>query len=165
MNRQLILIRHTKSSHDNLLLSDFERPIRKDRAADAENIAKHLAKFNIQPDLVICSPAKRTKQTAEIVCPILGYATSQIEWNESIYESSEEDLLFAIQSTDATIKTLIIIGHNPAMTYLANRFSKNDFIANVPTSGVVGFSFQSKDWQIATTTPHERLFFFGPKTI
>lgn len=165
MKRQLILIRHTKSSHDNLNLADFDRPIRKDRVADAEKIATRLANLNIKPDLMICSPALRTKQTAEIICPILDYSTAKIEWNKTIYESSEADLLFAIRSASADVQTLVIVGHNPAMTNVANYFLTHDFIANVPTSGVVGFSFDAPDWQIDSTTPVQKLFFFGPKTI
>ena len=68
MKRELILIRHTKSSWADFSLPDFDRPLKKDRTDDAKNMAKQLKKLKVKPNLILCSPAKRTKQTAEYFC-------------------------------------------------------------------------------------------------
>lgn len=164
MKRELILIRHTKSSWSDFSLPDFDRPLKKDRIEDARNMAAKLKELKLHPDLIICSPALRTRQTAEYFCDKLKYDIKKVQFNNSIYESTEEEIMNAVRAIDAKIKKLVIIGHNPSITHFSNIFVQNK-IAEVPTTGVVWMEFDNTDWEIYRTTPCKLRYFLTPKTI
>ncbi len=131
--RQLVLIRHTKSSWDDLSMRDFDRPIRKDRIEDAKNMAAKLKGLKLEPDLIICSPAKRTRQTVEYFYDKLKYSPEKIKFEKRIYESSAEEILQVVRETDAKVKTLVLLGHNSSITDFANMFI-TEKIMEVPTT-------------------------------
>lgn len=164
MNRNLILIRHTKSNRDNPLLSDFDRPIVKERMDDPKNMARHLKSLGLSPDLILCSPAKRTRQTGEIFCHGLKYEVSKVIYDQRLYESSAEEYLGVIRETDSAVKTLILVGHNPSITNLANTFIKQK-IQHVPTTGVVWIELHHPDWQLHPPFHAEMKYFLTPKTL
>lgn len=164
MKRNLILIRHTKSSWGDSSLTDFDRPLKKDRIDDAKNMAAKLKELKLHPDLIICSPAIRTKQTAEYFCEKLKYDFGKIVFDIRLYESSAKEYLQVVRETESKIETLVVIGHNPSITHFANQFSKNK-IDEIPTTGVVWLQFENDDWEIDHTTPCQLKHFLTPKTI
>ena len=164
MKRTLILIRHTKSNWGDFSEPDFDRPIKKDRIDDAKNMAVKLKELGVEPDLIICSPAKRTRQTVEYFCDKLKYDYDKIQFDKRIYESTAEDVLGVVRETDPGIKTLVVVGHNPSLTHLANMFAENS-IDEVPTTGVVWLEFAIKSWEIYRQTPCKLKAFLTPKTI
>lgn len=164
MKRELILIRHTKSSWADLNMHDFDRPLKKDRTNDARNMAAKLKDLKLQPDLVICSPALRTKQTAEYFTTKLEYDYDKILFEERFYESSADDYMKVIRETDKQVETLVLVGHNPSITNFVNQFLE-DKIFELPTTGVVWLTFESEDWEIYKTTPCKLRHFLTPKTI
>jgi phosphohistidine phosphatase len=164
MKRELVLIRHTKSSWGDLSLSDFDRPLKKERTDDAKRMATKLKELKLLPDLILCSPAMRTRQTAEFFCKKLGYAYKKVVFDKRIYETTERELLEVIRETEAAVKTLIVIGHNPSIPDFACSFNKTP-LPDVPTTGVVWLEFENNDWEIYKTTPCRLLHFLTPKTI
>ena len=115
--RQLYLRRHAKSSWDDPDLSDRERPLapRGERAADA--MAEHLEAEGIRPELVLCSPARRTRQTLERVQPSLG--DPRVVFGDDLYGASGGELLDRLRDVDDRTATVMLIGHNPAIQELA----------------------------------------------
>ena len=85
--RILYLLRHAKSSWNDASLRDFDRPLKKRGREAAKRIGQRIAEETLSNPLVICSPAVRTRETAEIV---LGSANLQVEprFDERIYEAS-----------------------------------------------------------------------------
>lgn len=164
MKRELILIRHIKSAWGDLSLPDFERPIKKSRIADGEQMAKKLFKLQLQPDLILCSPAKRTKQTAEYFCTGLNYNYDRIQFDQRLYESSAQEYLAVIRETAPAIRTLVVVGHNPSITDFANLFVRPR-IEEVPTTGVIWLQLESADWELYTTTPCSLSYFLTPDTL
>jgi phosphohistidine phosphatase len=162
--RQLILIRHTKSSWADLGMRDFDRPLKKDRTDDAKNMAKHLTELGVKPDLILCSPALRTKQTVEFFCEKLNYDYNKIEFDMRLYESSAEDYTQVVRETDEQIRTLVVVGHNPSISDFANQFLQSK-ISEVPTTGVVCLEFEIDNWEIYRATPCELKYFLTPKAI
>ena len=162
--RKLILIRHTKSDWGDFSLPDIDRPIKKDRIEDAENMASKLKSLKLVPDLIICSPAKRTRQTVKYFYEKLKYEKDKIRFDERIYESSATEIMQVVQETDSKIKTLVLIGHNPPLTRFANLFIE-DTIDEIPTTGVVWLEFVNADWKIDPQTHCKLLHFLTPKTI
>ncbi len=164
MKRNLILIRHTKSSWAEPGMRDFDRPIKNDRTEDAEDMARQLNKLCLQPDLILCSPALRTKQTAEHFCNHLPYDYNKILFDMRLYESSAEDYLQVIRETDNKIETLVVIGHNPSITDFANLFLKNK-LEDMPTTAVAWLQLENDTWEIGGTSAGKLKHFLTPKTI
>lgn len=164
MEKNLLLIRHTKSDWGHAGLADFERPIKTERTGDAQRMSQKLKALKVQPDLILCSPAKRTRQTAEYFCHTLHYDYHRLQLEPRLYESSAEDYLEVIREVEASVHTLLLFGHNPSITALAHYFLPRA-IAHVPTTGVVWLQLQSTDWYLYSTTPVELRGFFTPRTI
>lgn len=164
MSKELVLIRHTKSSWKELGMRDFDRPLKSDRLSDAENVFKELARLKLTPDLVICSPAVRTKQTAEHFCAQTGYNFSAIDFDMRLYESSAEDYLEVIREQKKSANTLVIIGHNPSITMFANLFVPHS-IDEMPTTGVAWLSLEADDWDVGRNTSNILRHFITPKRL
>ena len=144
--KKLFLIRHAKSSWEDHLLSDFERPLSDRGKKDAPTIGDILKSKKIVPELVISSPARRAIKTAKIFCEILGYPIDDIIQHKSIYEATTRDLMNIISGIDDKVNTVLMFGHNPGFTVLANLLS-DKYIDNMPTSSVAGFELNLNSWK------------------
>ncbi|APZ92400.1 SixA phosphatase family protein [Fuerstiella marisgermanici] len=140
--RILLLVRHAKSSWKHPELDDIDRPLNKRGRRDAPEMGRRLSHRKLIPDLVLCSPAVRTKATAEAIAAEVGYSADQIVINDDLYAASEQEVLDAVASTDDRVRTLMVVTHNPVITDLANRFSPTP-IDNVPTCGVLTVTLES----------------------
>ena len=153
--KTLYIARHAKSSWDDMTLSDFERPLNKRGKRDAPYMAQVLKEKGIKPDLILSSPAKRAKKTAQHYHELLG---GERRFDERIYEASAMSLLYLIQESLEKVDRLMIVSHNPGLTALNDMLSDKS-IYNIPTAGVVGISF---DEEVAVHNG-EQLFFEYPK--
>jgi phosphohistidine phosphatase len=115
--RQLLLLRHAKSSWDDPGLSDHARPLnaRGRRAAAAMAAAMH--ELGLAPDIVLVSSARRTLQTLEALTPFEDGAL--IEPMDALYLAPWGRLLDAIRAAPETARSLLLIGHNPGLHELA----------------------------------------------
>ena len=144
--KKLYLIRHAKSSWSDLGLDDFERPLSKRGLKDAPSMGKFLKKAFLKPDCVITSSARRARETAEIIADIIGFPIKKVVIEERIYGASTHGLFEVITELDDNLKTVVIFGHNPGLTNLANLL--NDVkIDNIPTCGVFVIEFDNKSWR------------------
>lgn len=159
--RQLILIRHAKSSWSNPGLSDFDRPLNKRGKRDLAFMSVLLSQKNITPELIISSPALRTKLTAIEFANKIGYNKNEIIWNKNLYLASYMKILKIITQIENKINCAIIVGHNPGLTDLQN-YLCNEEIDNIPTSGIVSMS-TIKEWKDVESKDFELVFFEFPK--
>ena len=159
--KNLLLIRHAKSSWDDLSLSDRERPLNKRGKRDAPAMGLLLKEKGLLPDLIFSSPAKRALKTAKIIAEEVGYPKNHIEVRESIYGQGLDSLLGLIGSIDDGMESVFLIGHNPELTELANRLS-NANIANVPTCGIVSIEFAAAHWNDCVPAIGKLAFFERP---
>lgn len=158
--KTLYLVRHAKSSWKDSSLKDFDRHLNKRGLHDAPMMGKVLNKMKIEVDFIISSPAKRTKDTAQIIAREIGFL-KEIRFDVDLYEATLEKLLSKIRNFDININKAMIVGHNPGLTRLANYLSK-EFITNIPTCGVVALTFDNS-WQNTTTKDCKIIFFEYPK--
>ncbi len=143
--KTLYLLRHAKSSWDFEDLSDHDRPLNKRGRHDAPLMGRELASHEINPDLIISSSAVRALTTASLVAKELEYDTDNITINEAIYGAGKEELLTIIRQTPDPILNLLLVGHNPEISELAN-FLSPEHIASMPTAAVVGIRFSGASW-------------------
>jgi phosphohistidine phosphatase len=115
--KTLLLLRHAKSSWKEPGLSDFERPLNGRGLKAAPVIGRFLRRKNLQPDLILSSPAKRASQTARLVIESMKL---QVEprFDEHIYEASVHDLLMVISEVEDSANTVLLVGHNPGLEAL-----------------------------------------------
>jgi phosphohistidine phosphatase len=119
--RQLFLLRHAKSSWDDAALDDFDRPLNKRGRSAARLMARHLKSQHIRPALILCSAARRTRETYDILEP--GLEGIPVSFEQDLYEASKHDLLARLRQLDDHLGSVLLIGHNPGMEHLAQALS------------------------------------------
>lgn len=144
--KTLYVLRHAKSSWDELDKGDFDRPLKSRGIDDARRLAQILREELSDLDIVVSSPANRAIHTTILFCQTVGLPMEIIHINENIYESYEEDIERIVKSFPDEVSKAMIVGHNPTFTYFANRFLPNS-IDNIPTSGIVKLEFSVNGWE------------------
>lgn len=141
--KKLYIIRHAKSSWGDAELNDFERPLSKRGKANAPMMGERLKIKGVMPDIIISSPAKRAKSTAEMIAKEVGYE-KKVLFDENIYESSVATLRKILTSVNDENSTVFLFGHNPELNMLVDYYVK--FYENIPTCGVVEIEFACDMW-------------------
>lgn len=111
--RQLLLLRHAKSSWDDASLSDHSRPLNARGRMAASAMAEQMREFGLVPDIVLVSSSRRTLQTLEALQPIEGGPL--VEVMDELYLAPWPRLLEAVRQAPGTARSVLLIGHNPGM--------------------------------------------------
>jgi len=160
--RTLYLLRHAKSSWKDDSLRDFDRPL-KGRGQDAaKQIGKRLGEEKPQPELVVCSPAVRTRETADIV---LKHAHLKVDLNfdERIYEASLRDLLQVVADVPDGKQVVLMIGHNPGFEELVAFLSGEH--RRMPTCGLAKIRLEVASWKDVRAGEGTLEWFIAPKEL
>lgn len=160
--KQAIFVRHAKSSWENLELRDFDRPLNKRGLRDAPFMAKLLQGKAIKIDAIYSSPANRAISTARFFAEALGIESDAIKQQPSIYHAYPEDVIQVIRNANPTEQTILIFGHNPAFTELANWFSPQ-YIDNIPTCGIFEVIAPIEQWSDFDRSTGRMVAFHYPK--
>jgi phosphohistidine phosphatase len=160
--KELLLVRHAKSSWDDPYLEDHDRPLNERGLRNAPEMGKRLQVSGIHPDVWISSTALRAITTAEILAEQVGFPQDQIQRTKDLYHASATELQEVIAGLDDAIGSAILFGHNPGMTSLvANLYGLP--IDNLPTCGVVHLQFREANWKAASSALPARATFDFPK--
>jgi len=160
MARQLLLIRHAKSSWKFAELDDHERPLNKRGIRDSHTVAQFLKGQSKSIDLIYTSSAVRAESLASRISEVCDVP---IVLESLCYTFSEKELLNIILSLPNDYASLALIGHNPAITGVANWLA-GTAIENVPTSGIVAVEFEG-NWSDISEGGCEQLYFTSPKRL
>lgn len=151
-NRQLVLLRHAKSSWDDPLLQDFDRPLAKRGRGAARRIADWLIKNKIRPSLVLCSAAVRTRQTLDLISDAIVPGATVIH-DKSLYLAEMDELLARIRAVDDHVGCVLVVGHNPGLHELAvtlaasaGKRERARLAEKFPTAGVAWFEVGGSGW-------------------
>lgn len=145
--KTLIITRHAKASWDNTDLPDFDRTILLKGIERTILICKAIKDANLIPDFILSSAAKRAEETTKLIAKELCISEKNIQTNKVFYLANINIWTEAISLTDNNIDRLMIVGHNPTLSYLANSFLPNKGINNIPTSGTVCIKFSCNNWK------------------
>ena len=159
--KTLYLARHAKSYWKDQSIPDFDRPLNSRGKRDAPFMGEVLNDKKIMLDLIISSPAKRTKKTAIEIASKIGYPEKKIQFNEDLYEASSNTIIKLIKKIGEKYDSVMIFGHNPGLTMLNNHLS-NHYIDNIPTCGIVALQLDKK-WSELDKNSCKFLFFEYPK--
>lgn len=148
----LSLLRHGKSSWSDARLKDFERPLSDRGEKAAGRMGAFMARHGIAPDLILCSPAARARQTLDLVLPHFKGAPAVV-YEEALYLASPGSLLKRIRKVAAKVRHTLIIGHNPGLQALAQDLAgagqPEDLEAlaeKLPTAGLAVIVFSARSW-------------------
>ena len=114
--KRICLLRHAKSSWDDVTLDDFQRPLNARGRKAAKRMARFLAERAIRPNVVLCSAALR-RATYDILEPALQGVP--VSFEDGLYEAGRGDLLHRLQRLDGHLDSVLLIGHNPGLEKLA----------------------------------------------
>lgn len=160
--KYIYLVRHAKSSWEDYSLSDIERPLNKRGLRDAPFMGKLLNQQHISPDRIITSPAKRALSTAEIFMKEMDIPAEDIIIDNRIYGASPIEMINFITGIPDDFSNIMIFGHNPTFTTLAN-FLADAKIDNLPTCSVTGIEFSVNTWNETGKSKGKVIFFEYPK--
>jgi phosphohistidine phosphatase len=116
--KRLLLLRHAKSSWDDPELDDHDRPLAARGRRAATLVAEHLRERAPARMLVLCSSARRTRETLDHIAPALGEIVA-VQVETELYDASAERLLERLRAVDDGVDSVLLIGHNTAIEELA----------------------------------------------
>lgn len=160
--KQLILVRHAKSSWQQPELDDFERPLNHRGERDAPVMGERLARSGLRPELILSSPARRARATAEVLADRLGLAPAQVRFEAGIYEAAPEDLLRLIRSREESLGRLLLVGHNPGLLELGQLLAP-EAPDRFPTCAVLALAFEVASWRQIAPRGGRLLWYDFPK--
>lgn len=146
--KKLIIIRHAKSSWKFDVI-DHERPLNERGYNDANLVANKLKQLSYPIDFVLVSDAKRTTDTAHIILKAIDFDMRKVTYSHDLYDFQGINLTHTIKNCNNTIDTLLVFGHNHAITAFVNTYGSK-IIDNVPTCGGVVIEFKEDNWSKIT---------------
>lgn len=163
----LYLVRHAKSSWGDPALADRDRPLSARGERAAATLAEYLEVEGIDPELVLCSSAQRTRATLDALRPALHQASVVIE--EELYGATSGELLRRLRRIPAKTASAMVIGHNPAMHELAMMLARgSDDLRSLhekfPT-GAMATLHTRGTWKELGTQPAELEDFVAPREL
>lgn len=160
--KQLWLVRHAKSSWDSPDLTDFERPLNDRGKKSAPEMGHRLAKRKLKLDRIVTSPARRAFDTAYAIADALDFPVHLLAVEPRIYEANVKTLLDVVASQPEDCERVMLVGHNPGFSELADRLSP-DGMDELPTCAVVGLKFKLKHWRDVARARAEDVYYDYPK--
>jgi phosphohistidine phosphatase len=162
--KTLYLCRHAKSSWDDPGQADEHRPITPQGIKKTQKVIKFLRSRKIIPGLIISSHAVRAYETALLIAEGTGYPEEKILTDRKIYDGYYDRILDLIYGAPNDIGSLMIVGHNPTITHLANLFL-HPGIEAMPTSAIVAISFNTREWESLPGAEAVQDFIIYPKLL
>jgi phosphohistidine phosphatase len=165
--KNLTLIRHAETHLHQILESDKDRVLTQRGIRQVESIAKQLKDKkcfdkNSSAQRILCSPAKRAIQTAQLLCEKLEINPKLIKISPILYSGDTEDILQSFSLLNSS-QQAFIIGHNPTISDLAHKLCPTTKSIIVPTAGVISLNFDIINWDDLLAKQGKLLFFIEPQ--
>ena len=168
---RLLLLRHAKSSWDATGVPDFDRPLNSRGRRSAPLMGRHIAAHALMPERIVCSTARRTRETLAGLLPYLA-AEMDIRLSRDLYDTGAADYVDVIRAFGGTARVLLVIGHNPAMQEVASELIGNGNPAladslrtDYPTAALAVIDFPEKKWAEVHPRGGRIVAFFRPREL
>lgn len=167
--KEIILLRHAKSSRDDPGTADFERPLARRGKEACEAVEAAFRRLALKPALVLASSARRTEETLRLIAPALPgeYA---VALEKRLYLASAARLLERLQRIDDGVRSVLVIGHNPGLQRLAlllagrgNAAALERLRVKFPTAALARLKFPGAHWRALAAGSAELAAFWSPK--
>jgi len=161
--KRLYLIRHATALPRDNQVPDFERSLVPKGAKEAKKIARRIGKNGQLEGVLISSPANRALETAHIFAKAWDYPVQKIILKQELYDfGGAKEFLPLIQSFDESWETVVMFGHDPAISELAQTLAKG-FQEVMPKAGAVGISWNAESWKQITPESGRLILLEFPK--
>jgi phosphohistidine phosphatase len=160
--RRITLLRHAKSDWGDPSLRDFDRPLNPRGERNLKLIGSRLHKNGIRPSLIVSSDAVRAITTARAIAQEIGYPCEFIQPVHDLYLATPRTILDIIIHQGTDYNDVMIVGHNPGLTELANMICPAQ-IDNLPTCGAYAVDIDIDDWADLANTQGSLNYFEYPK--
>jgi phosphohistidine phosphatase len=160
--KTLLLLRHAKSSKDDPALADFDRPLNKRGKQDSKLIGDFIGKKSLRPDMVISSPAKRARQTTELMLKAAGLDVVP-KFDERIYEASAHRLFQVVSEIEPQATTAVLVGHNPGFEDLVLLLTGE--ARDLPTASLICLQLPVNNWSSTQRGSGTVTWFITPKEL
>jgi phosphohistidine phosphatase len=167
----LSLLRHAKSSWSNPTLLDRERPLATRGVTDAPLMGKAMAERGIDPELVLCSSARRTRDTLDLVLPELR-VEPKVDYIDALYHASPEEMLEMLHGIQPGANRVMLVGHNPEIQTFAldlvgagPKHFRDRLSMKYPTAGLAVINFASGLWKSVGVNSGTLNLFLSPKDL
>jgi phosphohistidine phosphatase len=160
------LLRHAKSSWEDPDLPDEDRPLAARGRRAGERMRAYLEAEPIGAELVLCSSARRARETLGLVLPALG-GSVQVSIEPALYTFDHAVLLERLRTVPPSVTSVLLVGHNPAFEELALRLTdrghrREDLAAKYPTGALAGIDVPGDGWSALPDPPGELIRFVVP---
>ena len=166
---RVYLLRHAKSSWKDRSLADRDRPLAGRGRRAARAMAVHMEAEGIRPDLVLCSPARRTRETLECLGTALGHGV-EARFDEELYGAGEAELFGLLRALGDEVQSVVVIGHNPGLEDLAVALaSEGAELARLrekyPTAALATIDLPADTWAAITRRSGELVGYVRPRDL
>jgi phosphohistidine phosphatase len=160
--KELLIIRHAKSSWNNAFSGDFERPLNDRGHRDAPRMAEKMKLRGVNIQAFLSSTANRALTTATYFAEAYGKTKNDILLLPQLYHAPELVFYKVIKTIPADITTAAVFSHNPGITEFVNGLTETR-IDNMPTCGIFAIQSESNSWEDFSTAKKCFWFFDSPK--
>ncbi len=160
--KELLIMRHAKSSWDLPYSTDFDRPLSKRGQKAAPRMGEFLAERDLLPDLIVSSPAARAKETAELFIEAADY-DGEIEFESGIYHAYADDLVTVVQSLPDEMDRVMLVGHNPGFETLVEQLCGG--AVRMPTAAIAYIWLSAASWREVEAGTGELQWLVTPKLL
>ncbi len=167
----LTLFRHAKSSWDAPQLRDIDRPLNQRGKSQARKMGEWLSERQIDPDLLICSTARRARQTLKQLRKNWDCKADTV-FESRLYLASPGVIIGLLDEFGKKIPHIMVIGHNPGLHILATRLAQKGesqalqrLAEKYPTSAVSVIESKAGKWKKIARAPGNLLYFATPKSL
>jgi phosphohistidine phosphatase len=168
--RSVSLYRHAKSNWDDPALDDFDRGLSKRGQRSAPHMGAFMHHEGLRPDLVLCSPSRRTRDTFGLT--FSDHDAPASRFDDRLYHASSATMLDLLRHLPPEIAHVMILGHNPGLHALAlDLFSHGDSDAveaicrKFPTCGLAVIDIELEDWRALGVGEGYLRLFMTPKLL
>jgi phosphohistidine phosphatase len=144
--RRLTLLRHGEAQALDSCPEDFERALTRRGVVEAQEIAERIVRRRLIPDLLLVSPAERAWSTAEIIASACELDTKQLQCARELYLATPETTWKLLARRDASLRHILICGHNPGLSQVASRLGPIPTRRNLATGGLATAVWLNAEW-------------------
>jgi phosphohistidine phosphatase len=161
--KNLLLMRHAKSSWKDLTLNDHQRPLNKRGKRDAPRIGKYLREQGVIVDAILCSTAVRARETVKCFLKEFTFE-GEVFYVDDLYHANHETYIALLNQLPDTADTVMIVGHNPEMdTFLEMACDEYE---HMPTGAVAIVQFPFERWpELSEVMPGKLVDLWKPREI
>lgn len=148
MEKNLLLIRHATAEDvtNSSMVRDRDRELTSRGIMESARMGKYIKDNGLKIDAILCSPATRTLTTANLIAEQLKFDTNNVVMADGLYGSGPRGYLALLNGLNESLETVIIVGHNPDITFFADYLSSEDCGGNMSKATSIQLKFEDLKW-------------------